>query len=467
MEQAQNSDYVGKLLGPYQILEKIGEGGMGTVYRARDTGLDRDVAIKTLPSRLTASDEYKERFLREARALAKVKHPNLVQIYSVSTTDDLYYFAMEYIKGDHLGRLARGGNKMSHSDILRIAGQSLSALASVHRVGILHRDIKSANIMIAEDGAATLMDLGLAKDEYVPGVTAEGTILGTPEYMSPEQAEGHEPSKLSDIYAFGIVLYEMAAGEVPFMAKSALAVLRMHAGDTPRPLAEIRPDLSAEFINAVEAALTKDPSKRVDSTEELAKLLLKAGSTPELEELASLSGMTRPTIMPEFTPENKAPHIIADASISNATSPTIIQGDDAIPSQTTHTLNAPAQKKKKLRKKKLQKKEHDNKKPYLIWSTAALLTIILGVLIASLMGGKETPQAADAKNPPPPVKPELKNAAQVSLNKKLHFKGERVEIINIDKENKTITVRHRDGKSSAIPLDGTEFIFDTPSSETP
>ena len=278
---------IGHTLGGNTVIAKIGEGGMGAVFRAHDEGLDRDVAIKVLPPSLARDEIYRTRFLREARALARVKHPNLVQIYNVAAEKGLHFFSMEYIDGESLSAHIVHAEEMPLGEILRIAGQVLSALAAVHACGVTHRDVKSANIMIEPSGRAVLMDLGLAKDEAATGVTTDGMILGTPEYMSPEQAEGVPATPRSDIYSFGIVLYEMATGELPFRGKSAIAVLRKQVEEEAPSLAERRPDLPPEFVRAVTAAMRKKPDERPSSAMELAGMLLEAGSTPELETLAA------------------------------------------------------------------------------------------------------------------------------------------------------------------------------------
>jgi serine/threonine protein kinase len=273
------------------VKEKVGEGGMGAVFRARDTGLDRDVAVKVLPPALARDEQHRVRFLREARALARVKHPNLVPIYSVAEEQGVYYYAMEFVEGESLRKRLAVAAPMQLEDILRVAGQALSALAAVHAAGITHRDVKSANIMLDASGRAVLMDLGLAKDQAAEAVTTAGMILGTPEYMSPEQAEGEPATPRSDIYSFGVVLYEMATGSVPFRGRSAIAILRKQVDSVPPPVSAARPDLPQEFSDAVAMALEKRPEDRPANASRLASLLLKAGRTPELE---TLSGSAPP-----------------------------------------------------------------------------------------------------------------------------------------------------------------------------
>ncbi len=297
------SGIIGHTLKGYRVLAKIGEGGMGAVFRSLDEGLDREVAIKVLPPSLAREESFRTRFLREARALARVKHPNLVQIYNVAVDKGLHFFAMEYVRGQTLGTRIARGPALTREEFLSVAGQVLAAIGAVHAAGVTHRDVKTANIMVEDGGRAVLMDLGLAKDQVSAGVTTEGMILGTPEYMPPEQAHGEPATARSDIYSFGVVLFEMAAGRVPFTGKSAIAVLRKQCDEEPPDLAELRPDLGPEICEAVRAAMTKDPAERPESACELAKLLIKAGRTPELQALASgavggvVSGaMTQPAL---------------------------------------------------------------------------------------------------------------------------------------------------------------------------
>jgi serine/threonine-protein kinase len=275
------------MLKGYRVLAKIGEGGMGAVFRALDEGLDREVAIKVLPPSLAREESFRTRFLREARALARVKHPNLVQIYNVAVDKGLHFFAMEYVRGKTLATRIARGPALTRQEFLAVAGQVLAAIGAVHAAGVTHRDVKTANIMVEDGGRAVLMDLGLAKDQVSAGVTTEGMILGTPEYMPPEQAHGEPATARSDIYSFGVVLFEMAAGRVPFTGKSAIAVLRKQCDEEPPDLAELRPDLGPEICDAVRAAMTKDPAERPGDAHELAKLLIRAGRTPELHALAS------------------------------------------------------------------------------------------------------------------------------------------------------------------------------------
>ena len=292
MANDQAGTLTGQKLGVYQLLEKIGEGGMGAVYKARDLSLDRTVAVKVLPAAMAADKVYVQRFVREARAVAKLSHRNLVHIYHVGAREGLYYFAMEFVPGQTLRQRLAASGPLTVEEFLRIGGQVLSALERIHSVGVTHRDVKSSNVIIEQGTArAVLTDFGLAKEHSpesgVEGLTSAGVVLGTPEYMSPEQAEGRPAGPPSDLYSFGVLAYEMLTGRVPFRGATAIAVLRKHVEEPAPALAAARPGLSAELEAVVARALAKRPEERYASAGELAADLVRIGATPELAELAA------------------------------------------------------------------------------------------------------------------------------------------------------------------------------------
>ena len=231
---------IGQSLGHYRIEAKLGEGGMGVVYRALDTHLDRPVAIKLLRPDATSSPERKRRFVQEAKAASALNHPNIVHIYDISSSEDgTDFIAMEFVAGKTLDQLI-GKSGLPLKDTLKYSIQIADALARAHSAGIVHRDLKPANIIVAEDGRVKLLDFGLAKltektaesDTATATITAhespqteEGTIVGTVAYMSPEQAEGRKVDARSDIFTFGSVLYEMVTGRRPFDGASRIATL--------------------------------------------------------------------------------------------------------------------------------------------------------------------------------------------------------------------------------------------------
>ena len=259
---------VGQTVLHYRILEKLGEGGMGIVYKAHDTRLDRIVAIKFLPRQVAVSDEEQERFMIEAKAAAALNHPNIATIHAIEQESGTLFIVMEYVEGQELkGRIA--GTPFPVSDAIRIAIQIAEGLEAAHRKGIVHRDIKSSNIMVTESGQVKVMDFGLAK---LPGgalVTRLGSTLGTVAYMSPEQVRGEAVDHRSDLWSFGVVLHEMLTGQLPFGTAYDQAVLYSILNEEPKRLAEVRPELPEALARIVDHALAKAPDARYGSAAEI------------------------------------------------------------------------------------------------------------------------------------------------------------------------------------------------------
>src|SRR5579863_9774454 len=243
----------GKRLGPYEIFTAIGAGGMGEVYKARDTRLDRIVAIKVLPTHLADRAELRERFEREAKTIASLNHPHICTLFDTGHQDDIDFLVMEYIEGETLAqRLVKGA--LPIQQVLQYAIEIADALDKAHRKGITHRDLKPGNIMLTKSGTK-LLDFGLAnlRQEAAPvtplsqlptmnnAVTAEGTILGTLQYMAPEQVEGKEVDARTDIFAFGAVIYEMATGKKAFEGKSQASLMAKILEIDPPPMSSLQP----------------------------------------------------------------------------------------------------------------------------------------------------------------------------------------------------------------------------------
>jgi serine/threonine-protein kinase len=278
-------------LGPYEIIAPLGAGGMGEVYRAKDTRLDRTVAIKILPSHLSDQPEARDRFDREARAISALNHPNICHLYDIGTQDGTSYLVMEYLEGETLADRLRKG-PLSLEQFLKIGIEICEGLETAHRSGVLHRDLKPGNIMLTKTGAK-LMDFGLAKALATPAgqspgltmtlstpaasqpLTAKGTVVGTFQYMSPEQLEGREADARSDMFALGAVLYEMLTGRRAFEGKSALSVASSIIEKDPEPITSVAPMIPSALDRAIRRALAKDPEERWQTARDLA-LELKA-----------------------------------------------------------------------------------------------------------------------------------------------------------------------------------------------
>ncbi|MBN2713002.1 MAG: serine/threonine protein kinase [Planctomycetes bacterium] len=280
-------DMNGQSLGGYTILERIGAGGMGTVYKAKDRDLDRFVAIKVLSPVLESDPVCIERFKHEARSIAALSHPNLMHIYSVGSEKGLNYFAMEYVDGIPLSKNLSEKKHLPLAEAIGITAQILGALDKVHRAGIVHRDLKPGNIMLDRDGRAVVLDFGLAKDTTATmGLTGTGTIMGTPDYMAPEQIEGEDVGPFTDVYALGVMLYEMLANSLPFHRKSAVATMRAHCEEDAPPITNYRSDIPPSMRAIITRMITREPSLRYQSVGAVASDLLKVCHNSQLEKLA-------------------------------------------------------------------------------------------------------------------------------------------------------------------------------------
>jgi len=257
-------------LASYTLLEPIGHGGMAVVYRARQESLDRTVAVKVLSENLAASREFMERFRREARTAASMRHPNVITVHDFGEDDrGVPYLVLEYIGGPTLADLMDVG--LDDQRIPDLLDQIAAGLDYAHAHGVIHRDIKPGNVLMTEDGRAVLADFGLAWLLEGAHLTLTGGVIGTPEYMSPEQAAGNPIDHRCDVYALGVVLYEMLVGDRPFVAETPIGVLLMHLQDAPPSLLVARPDLPRAVADVLEKALVKDPNDRYGSAGELAR----------------------------------------------------------------------------------------------------------------------------------------------------------------------------------------------------
>ena len=260
----------GKMLGNrYEIIEKIGNGGMATVYKAKCHVLNRYVAVKVLKDEFTTDEEFIKRFAAEAQSAASLTHPNIVSVYDVGHEDNLYYIVMELIKGKTLKQIINEDGKLPWKWSLNIASQIASALETAHRNKIIHRDIKPHNIIITEDGIAKVTDFGIAKVVSNSTITAFGATIGSVHYFSPEHAKGGYTDEKSDIYSLGVVMYEMLTGQVPFDADTAVSVALKHMQEEPIEPVELNPDIPKAVNDIIMKAMQKDTGLRYQSATEM------------------------------------------------------------------------------------------------------------------------------------------------------------------------------------------------------
>jgi serine/threonine protein kinase/tetratricopeptide (TPR) repeat protein len=259
---------IGSVISHYKILEKLGEGGMGIVYKAHDTKLDRTVALKFLPPQLEINDSNKVRFIQEAKAAAALNHPNVCVIHDIEEYEEQSFIVMEYVDGQTLRKKIETG-KLNIEETVNIAIQIVGALHEAHTKGIVHRDIKSDNIMITLSGQVKVMDFGLAKLKGSLKVTKSSSTVGTLAYMAPEQIEGDEIDARSDIFSLGIVLYEMLTGQLPFKGDYEAAVMYAILNEEPEPIEKHLPDISSELLHILNRSLEKDPNNRYQSMNDM------------------------------------------------------------------------------------------------------------------------------------------------------------------------------------------------------
>jgi branched-chain amino acid transport system substrate-binding protein len=323
------SNLVDTRLGKYEIQAEIGKGGMGIVYLGYDPLLDRQVAIKVLAPHLVWEEGFVERFLREARAAARIKHPNIVTIHDVGQEGDQFYFVMEYLEGQTLAECVRQQGPLPLGEVDRILRPVADALDYAHQHGLVHRDIKPGNIVIGPTGQVTLTDFGIARAAQETRLTTAGTIMGTPEYMSPEQAWGEEVDYHTDLYSLAVVAYEMLSGRVPFRGTTPHAVLYKQIHEPPPQIQEARPNLPASVDVVLARALSKEPSKRYTTVtafaDELGQALQGKAITPPEEAPTQVT-----------TPAEVAP--VSEQPTSPAATPAAGQVPEAKPAPSRRLL---------------------------------------------------------------------------------------------------------------------------------
>ena len=304
-------------IGRYRILEEIASGAQGTVYRAFDPDSGGLVALKVLHPSLTGDASYLERFQREASLAASIDHPNVVRIFEVGEADGRHFMALEFLP-ENVARLMESGG-LSNERAASLAAQIADGLRAAHSVGVVHRDIKPANVLIAPDGTAKVTDFGIARAEALATMTATGVLMGTPHYMSPEQASGERADPRSDLYSLGCMLYQMLSGELPFKGATPIAVVHSQIYDDPKPIREVRPGIPRKLAGVVRRAMQKDPARRFQSAQEMAGALRDAVPSvpaPLQAATAAVPGADRAAATPAAPPERHRWRVFSPLNIA-------------------------------------------------------------------------------------------------------------------------------------------------------
>jgi serine/threonine protein kinase len=298
-----NNIQPGQMLGLYRIISQIGRGGMATVYKAYQASIDRYVAIKVLPSQLAESKEFATRFHQEARIIASLEHPHILPVFDYGESDGVTYFVMRYLDAGTLKDRMVEGRPLPLNEIDKLFTQLADALSYAHSRGIVHRDLKPANALIDSRGNVFLTDFGIAKllESAAPRLTQTDAIMGTPAYISPEQAQAQPVDQRSDIYSLGIILYEMVTGSVPFVAETPLAVLFKHISDPLPPPSSVKPDIPPAIEQVILKALAKDPEDRFATAADIAEAWKRA-----LEQKETVKHMPEAVMAPPSRPTTGA-----------------------------------------------------------------------------------------------------------------------------------------------------------------
>jgi serine/threonine protein kinase len=276
----------------YEIIEELGKGGMGSVYRVEDTKLNQDIALKLIKPEIASDKKTIERFRNELKIARMIAHRNVCKMYDLGEDQGIRYITMEYIPGEDLKSMIRMMGQLSVGKALSIVKQVCEGLAEAHRMGIIHRDLKPSNLMIDKYGNAKIMDFGIARTLESKGLTDAGVMIGTPEYMSPEQVERKEADQRSDIYSLGVILYEMVTGRVPFEGETPISVVHKHKYEVPQEPKKVNPQIPDELNAVIMKCLEKDKEKRFLNADEVRT------------ELADIETMVGPTdrIVPKRKP---------------------------------------------------------------------------------------------------------------------------------------------------------------------
>jgi serine/threonine protein kinase len=253
----------------YEIIEELGKGGMGVVYRVKDEKLDEEMALKLLKPEIATKKEIIERFKNELKLSRKIGHKNVCRMFDLDDEEGTPYITMEYVRGENLKKLIKKKERLEEKEAISIAKQICEGLSGAHELGVIHRDLKPQNIMIDDKGKAKVMDFGIARSVETSGETQTGVMIGTPDYMSPEQAEGEVADQRSDIYSLGIILYEMVTGSVPFKGDTALSVVLKHKIQLPSDPRKLNSNISEDLSRLILICLEKTRTRRYQTAAEL------------------------------------------------------------------------------------------------------------------------------------------------------------------------------------------------------
>lgn len=406
--------YLGRVIGKYKVVELLGRGGMAVVYKAYQEGLDRYVAIKLMHSFLADEGEFLERFKREARAMALLKHPHIADVYDFDVVDDTYYIVMEFVGGgslkEEIEQFQQAGERMPLSQAVRIMLELIDAVSYAHARGMIHRDIKPGNIMLRADGGAVLTDFGIAKIMGVVSHTLTGAMVGTPAYMAPEQGMGHLGDERSDLYSLGILFFHLITGRLPFESTTPLAVVMKHVTEPLPPPITFNPDIPAGIQDVILRVTAKDPQQRYQTGYEFAQALrqalydeggeLLAALPPELlrdEPAGALSTLAAQTRMTATLPRaaaggsggrggNSARVGAAAASLLEPAEATVVRPRAARPQAAL--ADAPSGGRPRYRR--------------LAWGIAGILLIILAAVAGAYAVSWRTPEPTPISVAAPP-----------------------------------------------------------------
>ncbi|MFB0566599.1 MAG: serine/threonine-protein kinase, partial [Candidatus Aminicenantaceae bacterium] len=253
----------------YEVIEELGKGGMGRVYRVEDTKLKQEIALKLIKPEIASDKKTIERFRNELKTARMIAHKNVCRMFDLGEAEGAHFITMEYVPGEDLKSLIRRVKQLTVGTSISVAKQVCEGLTEAHRLGVVHRDLKPSNIMIDKEGNARIMDFGIARSLKAKGITGAGVIIGTPEYMSPEQVEGKEVDQRSDLYSLGVILYEMVTGKLPFEGDTPLSIAMKHKGEIPKNPKELNPQIPEDLNVLILKCLEKEKESRFQLAEEL------------------------------------------------------------------------------------------------------------------------------------------------------------------------------------------------------